>query len=57
MEILLHQRKHLLTVVADVGTQSPVLIVAQLLDDAVNHCRLEHIVLLEYSSLCFKAVC
>ena len=56
MEVTLHKREHSLLVATDVGTQGLVAIRAQTLDDAVDHCGAEYIVLLEDSTLTLQTV-
>ena len=57
VEIPLDKLEHILSVVSYVCSQGPVLVASQLLYDAVDHGRGEHVVFLEHRSLPFKAVC
>ena len=56
MEVAVYELEHLLLVATYVGTQGAVAISAQALDDAIDHGRAEHVVLLEHFALALQAV-
>lgn len=56
VEVLVDEFEHLFLVAVDVGTESAVAVRTELLDDAVDHGRAEHVVLFEDSALLLEAV-
>ena len=56
MEVTIHKLQHLLLIAVNILTQSGVAIRAQTLDDAVNHCWAEYIVLLKNGTLTLQTI-
>ena len=56
MEVAVHEFQHLLLIRTDVGTEGTVAIGTEFLDDAINHSRTEHVVLLECGTLTLDAI-
>ena len=55
VEVLMHEREHLIFIVGDICAEGFVVIAFESLDNSVDHCRAEDIMFLECCSLLFEA--
>jgi hypothetical protein len=56
VEVLMYEVEHHLLIVGNIAAQGSIVVALQTLDNSVNHCRAEDIVLLEYCALALKTL-